>query len=206
MAARTRFPDFELANPLYRGASVTAFTVDAAGVKTSTKATLYEAPTGPNTLANPQTLDSEGKFTRPVYFDVPIIAVVDAIHVTDHDSGIIFPLGLFRGDWLTGTLYYPSEFVRDGSSGGNTQDIYAVQSIHTAGTWATDSADATKLLRLINVGGATLGVSLPLAVAQGGTGAVTAPAAQRNLGLTAPLYRLTRAYVGRHVFLSTFAR
>lgn len=206
MGARTRILDFELANPIYRGASVTFFTVDVAGVKTATKATLYATPTGVTTLANPQRLDSKGKFAQAVYADVPVIGSVDGIHVPDHDTGIIFPLGLFRGDWAAGTLYYPSEFVRDGAAGANTLDIYAVQSIHTAGVWATDSADATKLLRLINVGGATLGVSLPLPVSQGGTGATTPAGAQAGLGLTPHLRRLTRGFIDRHVFLSTFAR
>jgi len=204
MAQRTRIPDFELANPLYAGAVVSFFTVDTSGVKTTTLATLYVAATGVTVAANPQTLDSEGKFQAPVYIDAPVIASVDGVHVVDHDTGLIIPLGLFRGDWAPNTIYYPGEFVRDGAAGGNTLDIYAVQSIHQSGVWATDSVDATKLLRMINVGGASLGVSLPVAITNGGTGATNADDAQRNLGLVPFLRRSDRAMIDRHVFLSTY--
>ena len=68
MGARISIQDFSLANPLYAGATVTFFTTDNDGVKTATKATLYEAPSGAATLLNPQTLDSDGKFAAPVAF------------------------------------------------------------------------------------------------------------------------------------------
>lgn len=92
MTDRTAVKDFELANPIYTGAVVTFYTVSN-GVKTSTKATLYEAPTGNYTLSNPQTLDSEGKFVQPVYIAEPVIATVSGLTIPDHDTGIIRDIG-----------------------------------------------------------------------------------------------------------------
>jgi hypothetical protein len=88
---RTKIPDFELANPLYAATSVRFVTVDGSGNPTSTLATLYQASVGIETAANPQILDSEGKFQRPVYIEVPVIGRVIGIHVADHDTGIILP-------------------------------------------------------------------------------------------------------------------
>lgn len=90
--ARTKIPDFELANPLYAGSSVRFFTVDPlTGLPTAVLATLYMATFGIETAANPQILDSEGKVQRPVYCDVPVIGLIAGIHVADHQTGIINP-------------------------------------------------------------------------------------------------------------------
>ena len=70
---RQSIPDFALANPLYVGAGVTFYQVDALGVKTATKATLYDSQAGSGTLLNPQVLDSDGKFPAPVYVAIPVI-------------------------------------------------------------------------------------------------------------------------------------
>lgn len=90
MPDRESISDFALANPIYAGAIVTAYTVSN-GVKTATKATLYEAATGSNTLANPQTLDSDGKFKQPVYFEEAIVLTITGLTIPDHDTGIIRP-------------------------------------------------------------------------------------------------------------------
>lgn len=92
MTDRTPIQAFELANPIYRGASVTFYTV-LDGVKTATKATLYEAPTGTDTLANPQMLDSDGKFVAPVYIDEAVIGAIAGLTIGDHDTGIIQDIG-----------------------------------------------------------------------------------------------------------------
>lgn len=85
---RNSIQDFSLANRIYSGATVTFWTVSA-GVKTSTKATLYSGLTGTTTLTNPQSLDSDGKFQQPVYIDAPVIATVSGLTIADHDTGII---------------------------------------------------------------------------------------------------------------------
>lgn len=91
MAVRTLIQDFQLGNPLYIGATVTFYTVSG-GAKTSTKATIYSALTGTATLANPQTLDSDGKLQQAVYADVATVATVSGLTVADHDTGVMQPI------------------------------------------------------------------------------------------------------------------
>lgn len=89
--ARTALQDFSTGNPVYSNAIVTAYTVDN-GEKTSIKANLYAQISGIAKLANPQTLDSYGKFQQPVYIDGPVILVVTGLNNTpDHDTGIVSP-------------------------------------------------------------------------------------------------------------------
>lgn len=93
MATRYNINDFALANPAYAGGTVSFYTVSG-GAKTTTLATLYAASTGSTTLANPRTLDSDGKFSVPVYVEVPTVATVSGLTVADHDTGI---MGLAEG-------------------------------------------------------------------------------------------------------------
>lgn len=93
MATRYNINDFALANPAYAGGTVSFYTVSG-GAKTTTLATLYAASTGSTTLANPRTLDSDGKFSVPVYVEVPTVATVSGLTVADHDTGI---MGLTEG-------------------------------------------------------------------------------------------------------------
>lgn len=88
---RTLLEAFLLANRIYANASVTVWEADDAGQKTSVKATLYAAQTGSATLANPQTLDGEGKLQQPVYHDVAVIITVDGLSVGTHQTGVIKP-------------------------------------------------------------------------------------------------------------------
>jgi hypothetical protein len=97
MATRYNINDFSLANPAYVGASVSFWTVSG-GAKTTTLATLYAASTGSTTLTNPRTLDSDGKFSVPVYTEVPVIATVSGLTIADHDTGI---MGLAEGSAAT---------------------------------------------------------------------------------------------------------
>ena len=88
---RTAISAFDLANPFYVGATVTFFTVDSAGAKTTTLATLYAGVTGTTVLTNPQVLDSEGKFAQPVYIDEAVIATIKTNDTAkDHETGIVF--------------------------------------------------------------------------------------------------------------------
>lgn len=88
MATRYNINDFALANPAYPGATVSFWTVSG-GAKTATLATLYAASTGTTTLTNPRTLDSDGKFSVPVYIEVPTIATISGLTIADHDTGIM---------------------------------------------------------------------------------------------------------------------
>ncbi len=148
---RIAIPDFQLPNPLYGNSIVTFFTVDASGVVTTTKATLYDAATGSGTLSNPVRLDADGTFATIPYIDAAVIGSITDARVADHSTGIIEAMGSFRGDWATATVYFPGDLVRDGANGDDTKDIFFVQGRHTSGTWATDSADATILVQFLDV-------------------------------------------------------
>lgn len=163
MTVRTPIPDFQLANPLYKGAAVSFFTV-AAGVKTNTLATLYSSPTPSSTtqLANPQKLNSQGQFKAPVYIDAQVIGVVSGIAVPGHDTAISSPAPTFRVDQSTGKLQYSYDALTFNDSGDyifknrgawltatayNRNDtvaqagaLYLATSAHTSGVFATDLA------------------------------------------------------------------
>lgn len=88
-SARVAVKHFSLANKAYINAEVSFYTVSN-GEKTSTLATLYSSLSGDTELANPQTLDSYGKLTAPVYIAEDVIAAVTGLGNTpDHDTGII---------------------------------------------------------------------------------------------------------------------
>ena len=90
MAQRTTIPDFNLNNPIYAGATVTVYTVDSSGVRTTILATLYEDLTSDETLENPQDLDSEGRFAVPVYVEEPVILVISGLlNAPDHETGVV---------------------------------------------------------------------------------------------------------------------
>ena len=158
---RTSIPDFALANPLYAGATVTIYEVNDAGVKTATLASLYESPTTATLLANPQTLDGEGKWQQPVYIDTPVIASVSGLTIADHDTGVVDTGGTFRGSWATAQVYYPNDVLRDGVNGDGTLDLYIIVNQHTSGAWATDKADATRMLLALDASAITALASLP---------------------------------------------
>src|SRR3990167_8004221 len=145
MAVRAAIPEFQLANYLYAGATVTFYTIDGTGAKTATEATLYDAATGTDTLENPVTLDGEGKFPTVPYIEVPVIGSVTGLAVDDHDTGIITVPGRWRGTWVTATIYYAGEFVV-----GNVwpYNVYQVDNSHTSGTLATDISDGDLALAI----------------------------------------------------------
>lgn len=138
MSVRRLLDRFALANPTYVGATLTAYTVDVNGAKTTTKATLYDSHTGTGTVTNPQTLDSDGKLAQATYIAEPVIISIAGLSVADHDTGIMFVPGKWRGEWVTATLYYPGEWVRDVDAG----NVYTIERVHISGTFATDVSSA----------------------------------------------------------------
>lgn len=137
--ARCAISQFELANKIYADASVSFYTVDDAGTKTSDLAKLYANVTGTSELQNPQTLDSYGKFTVPVYIEEPVIAVITASDEseTEQETGIISNYGRNRGAYVTSTLYYSNDLVQDSSTG----IVYAVTNSYTSVSLVQDIAD-----------------------------------------------------------------
>lgn len=157
MATRYNINDFALANPIYVGGTVSFYTVSG-GAKTTTLATLYAASTGSTTLANPRTLDSDGKFSVPVYVEVPVIATVSGLTVADHDTGI---MGLAEGAAATS----------------------AAAAAVSAAAAAVSAAAA--LVSENNAEAAAASIpSLPIPVASGGTGSTSATDARAALGLS----------------------
>jgi hypothetical protein len=163
-------PDFMLANPLYIGATVSFFTVNANGTPTTTLATLYTDPTGNTTASNPQVLDSEGKFAAPVYAGVPVIAQVTGPNVPSHETGVINARGTWRGAWTANTVYFSTDFVQDPVSG----DIYAAAMDYTSSSSLTTDVTAGDLVLIIDQtalvsGGAALAIKLAVQCATTGS-------------------------------------
>ena len=144
---RAYLPDFAFANPLYAGAQVTIYTVDPVlKVATTTLATVYADLTSQSLLANPQTLDGEGKWQQPVYVATPVIMSIGNAQAEDHQTGITGATGTFRGTWATDTLYFGGDTVVDGANGGNTANVYFCAAGHTSGVFATDLANGLWIL------------------------------------------------------------
>lgn len=125
---RIALKEFSLANPLYRGARVSFYTV-VNGVKTAQLATLYRSPTGVEQLANPQSLDSRGAAKQPIYYESAIVATIEGIHVPTHDTGIIAPAPTFRVNSSTGAVEYSFDA---GATWNATGDYF----FRDRGTWA----------------------------------------------------------------------
>lgn len=132
---RSSISDFSLANPIYVGAEVAFYTVSG-GVKTSTLATLYAGATGTEELANPQFLDSHGKFAAPVYPAEAVIATISGLSVEDHDSGIIVGSGSWNGDAAVEYLFDTATSMADPGTG----DLRLNQATFAAATQIAMSA------------------------------------------------------------------
>lgn len=87
---RTSISEFSLANVIYAGAEVTFYVANEDGTSSGTLATLYAEVTGSETLSNPQRLDSEGRFVRPVYIEEAVVAtIVRPGYTVGHTTGVI---------------------------------------------------------------------------------------------------------------------
>lgn len=108
--SRNSIQSLALANPVYAAATVTFWTVSG-GVKTTTKATLYDSQAGAGTLSNPQTLDDKGKLRQAVYVAEAVIATIGGLTIADHDTGIIdnnltvIHNRVVRLQWMGGTTW-----------------------------------------------------------------------------------------------------
>lgn len=140
MAFRSAIPDFQLGNPLYVGARVTFYVADVNGEKTATPATLYAEPVGPQTAVNPQTLDSEGKLAAPLYIEVPVVGEVVFQNNESHDTGVILPLGRWKGDWVTATIFVTSDIVREPGTGSDRKFYLVTQLYQSGASIAADIA------------------------------------------------------------------
>lgn len=191
--ARAPITDFELANPLYKNATIAFYTV-ASGVKTATLATLYAGMSASAQLANPQKLNSRGQFKQAVYIANQVIGEVEGISVPGHDTGIHSAAPSFRvqqstgkfqysydgdatfndtgdyiffnrGAWVTATDYHRNDMIV------NATTIYIALVAHTSGVFADDLA-ASKWIAVLEAISASTGASL-IGFLQAGTGAVS---------------------------------
>jgi hypothetical protein len=144
---RRAIPDFQLANPLYAGATIAIYTVDDDGVNTADLATVYASPRGAQTLSNPQVLDGDGKWAAPVYIDGPVVIEATGASIGSHETGVIIPLGIWRGDWVTATVYVAGDYVTDGDL--DFPDVYAVTDLYTSGATLLDDLAAEHLVLII---------------------------------------------------------
>ena len=87
--------------------------------------------------------------------------------------------GQYRGVWQTGIVYNYGDLVTDGVNGTNSNNIYICVLANTSGTWSTDLSAGDWSLAIQSTMPAA---SLPLAIANGGTGQTTGPAALTALG------------------------
>jgi hypothetical protein len=142
---RKAIKEFALANPMYAGAVVDFWTV-LNGAKTATHATLYTAATGAVEHPNPVTLDADGRSNGPIYIDAPVIAEIEGAFTENHETGVIYSFGNWRGDWVTATDYQSLDIIRNST----TKNLYIVVTSHTSGVFATDLA-AGRMELFINV-------------------------------------------------------
>lgn len=146
---RNSIPDFEVANAAYALSEVTVFIANPDGSK-GALATLYSSLAGLGTLPNPQTLDNTGKWQQPVYIDSDSILQINSPldPLLDHDTGIVRFGGRWRGVWTgPGTRYNIDDLILGPVGQPEESNVYRSQQIwNSTGTWATDVADATKLV------------------------------------------------------------
>lgn len=90
--------------------------------------------------------------------------------------------GQFRGTWITSEDYNFGDVVIDGVNGSNTGNYYMCAIANTSSVWTTDLANGDWILA---IQAAIAPATLPLSIANGGTGSATATGARTNLGLGA---------------------
>lgn len=145
---RNSITDFEVANAPYALSEVSVHIANPDGSK-GALATLYSALAGLATLPNPQTLDNTGKWQQPVYIDTDYILSINSPldPLLDHDTGIVRYGGGWRGVWTgPGTRYNIDDLILGPAATAQESNVYRSQSVWTSTDWATDVADASKLV------------------------------------------------------------
>lgn len=145
---RRAIPDFQLANPLYVGAQVFVHRIDNNGQATGQLATLYAGPRGTQTISNPIILDGEGKFARIPYIEGAVSMSVISATVGTHQTGIVLPLGTWRGTWEAGTTYVTNDFVAWGDP--DYPVIYGAANLFVARDTIEDDIAAGDLVKIID--------------------------------------------------------
>ncbi len=137
MTSRTAIQDFSTANDLYVNAVVSFYTV-LNGAKTDILATLYSSLSGTTQAANPQTLDSYGKFKTPIYTGQDVIATVTGLGNTpDHDTGVIALGGILTGTGSPeGVITAPIGTLYLRTDGGAGTSLYVKESGVGNSGWA----------------------------------------------------------------------
>ncbi|MER8967716.1 hypothetical protein NKI25_18675 [Mesorhizobium sp. M0808] len=189
---RSAIPDFQLANPIYVGATATFFNIDVDGNKLTTLATLYAGPTGSTTARNPQTLDGDGKFEAPVYISDPVIAEISGASVASHDTGVIQVRGTYKGNYLAATIYSSSDLVRDSLTG----DVYVVSNDYLAVSLAADIL-AGNLVIMVEIAPISA-VASAAAVAAAASAAAAAASAATASNAEMPTVPVALDYVRRN--------
>ena len=146
IAPRVFLSHFALANPLYAEARLYAYVADVStGRATTTLATLYRAPTGTEEEANPFRLDGDGKLTRPVYVDGPVVVRAHPVGSTPvHDTGALALGGVFRNEWVPEQDYAIGDTVRDGRFSENSNRLYIAAVAHRSGSNFTSDVAASR--------------------------------------------------------------
>lgn len=160
-ARRTLLRLFALANNAYINSTVTFYKVDPlTKTRTNDLATLYGSLTGNDVVANPYTLDSNGKVAQPLYFESALVGVVNESDLGPHETGIVFPVSSgFRNDWRASNqngVYLPGEIVRDGIEGNNTGNLYAAADEHESSASWQDDLDAGHWILVIDLEAVTV--------------------------------------------------
>lgn len=145
---RRLIPDFQLANQIYTGAQVYAYLIDGDGKVTTQLATLYASVRGTTTIANPITLDGDGKMPFPVYSEDPIILNVVGATVGSHQTGVVQPGGTFRDTWAPGTTYVPNDWVTWGDPDYPT--LYVVADLYVSRATIAEDIAAGDLVMAMN--------------------------------------------------------
>lgn len=87
--------------------------------------------------------------------------------------------GQMRGTWASGIVYNFGDVVQDGVNGSSSLNYYMCAIANTSSVWSTDLAAGDWSLVITSIQPT---VPLPVTIANGGTGAITAVTALNNLG------------------------
>lgn len=189
---RQSITDFSTQNAYYAGATVTLYEVDESLEVTETLATVYAGPTGAAQLANPQTLDSRGRWPAPVYVDTPVVMEVTR-GLDVRTTGVAAAVPRWMGTWASGERYFPGDRFR--IPGGPS--IGVVLEGHVAGTYLSDLGD--ELFEIEWSGDSPSGIDLSVFGEVDATGA-TDMAAVINAGVVATAADNEPLWIGKGTY------